>query len=284
MAITTVAGIASGRYYTRDEHYGSGGAWSPNGRDVEHMWMQLNALPVAKALGTPGVNGATLDGTVDTTKCIPFANPPSGQAYLSDFIVNAGPGQGITSPNAVGVWLVDALWYNTGLSVTTTTAQSFTTTLPSRDANGGTTGVGVQAGLLCTTSTTNPLTGMTISYTDVNNGAGRTGTMAAWPANPIAGSMTPFELQAGDTGVASIQSITLGASMLAGAISVILYRSLAHCNTARQLYRGRGARPADALTTGFPKLYNGSALWTFCHVDSGANTQLGNVQLGYTYG
>ena len=45
--------------------------------------------------------------------------------------------------------MIDVLWYNTGLVVTTTTLQAVTTpTLPARDINGSTNGDGVGLALL----------------------------------------------------------------------------------------------------------------------------------------
>ncbi len=65
--------------------------------------------------------------------------------------------------------LLDYLWINTGLVVTTLTAQAITpVSLPARDMFETTNGDGVIAGILVTTATTNAavIANTTISYTN----------------------------------------------------------------------------------------------------------------------
>ena len=121
------------------------------------------------------------------------------------------------------------MWVNSGLVVTTTTAQSITQpTLPARDNNGSTSGLGVYAGILVTTATTNgsAITNMTMSYTNSDGTPGRTATIASFPATAVIGTFVPFLLAAGDKGIRSIQSITLGTSLVAGAISLICFNPI----------------------------------------------------------
>jgi hypothetical protein len=130
---------------------------------------------------------------------------------------------------AGGVWLVDLLWYNTALSVTTTGAQAFTTpTWPARDVNGSTNGEGVEFGILATATMGNPaVTNTTASYTDSDGNAGATATIASVAASLTAGSVVPFQLAAGDKGVRSIQSVTLGTNYVSGTMSIIAFRRIA---------------------------------------------------------
>jgi hypothetical protein len=123
--------------------------------------------------------------------------------------------------------LIDLMWINTGLVVTTITAQAITpVALPARDATGTTNGDDVQFGVLVTTATTNAaaITNMTISYTNQAGTAGKVGTISSFPATAVAGTLVPFQLATGDTGIRSVQSITLGTTLTAGAISLIGYR------------------------------------------------------------
>ncbi len=194
---------AAGQYYCFAKDAGAPGAWSP---------------------GTPGVNGRNTDGnTVADLGCITVGKPESGAWYVRDFNIAASqPGQFI---------LADVLWVNTGLVVTTTTAQAITQpTLPLRDNSGSSNGHGIGAGLLVTTATTNAavINNITLQYTNSNGVAGRTGTMS-YPATAVAGTFVPFQLAAGDVGVRSIQSITLGATLTAGAISLIAFNFLGTC-------------------------------------------------------
>lgn len=192
---------AAGQYYCFAKDGGAPGAWSP---------------------GTPGINGRNTDGTTAADLgCITVGNPTSGAWYVRDFNISA---------SQAGMFiLADVLWVNTGLVVTTTTAQAITQpTLPLRDNLGTSNGHGIGAGILVTTATTNasPVTTITISYTNSTGTAGRTGTMSSFPATAVIGTFVPFQLQAGDVGVRSIQSITLGTTLTAGAISLIAFNFL----------------------------------------------------------
>ena len=194
---------AAGQYYCFAKDGGAPGAWSP---------------------GTPGINGRNTDGTTAADLgCITVGNPSSGAWYVRDFNIAASQtGQFI---------LADVLWVNTGLVVTTTTAQAITQpTLPLRDNSGSSNGHGIGAGLLVTTATTNAavINNITLQYTNSNGVAGRTGTMS-YPATAVAGTFVPFQLAAGDVGVRSIQSITLGTTLTAGAISLIAFNFLGTC-------------------------------------------------------
>ncbi len=176
-------------------------------------------FPGAWAVGTPGLNGRNTDGTQVADKgCINKENPASGQWYIRDFDIGATvSGQ---------LHLNDVLWVNSGLVVTTTTAQTITQpTLPPRDINGSTNGYNVMVGILVTTATTNAaaITNMTLSYTNSDGVAGRTATVTSFPATAVIGTFVPFQLAAGDNGVRSIQSVTFGTSLAAGAVSLVCY-------------------------------------------------------------
>lgn len=195
---------AAGQYYCFAKDSGAPGAWSP---------------------GTPGINGRNTDGTTAADLgCITVGNPTSGAWYVRDFNIAASQvGQFI---------LADVLWVNTGLGVTTTTAQAITQpTLPLRDNSGTSNGYGIGAGILVTTATTNAavINNITLQYTNSDGVAGRTGTISSFPATAVAGTFVPFQLAAGDVGVRSIQSITLGTTLGGGAISLIAFNFLGTC-------------------------------------------------------
>lgn len=183
--------------------------------------------PGAFAVGTPGLNGRTTDGTTTTDNgCIPFQNPSTGGIYLKSCVLTS-------SVNHYHIWF-DLLWINSGLVVTTTTAQAITTpAFPARDVNGSTDGEGLMIGLLTTTANTNAAVNntMTVSYTNSAGTAGRTATLSntvgnMLPATPVIGNIIWFNLAAGDKGVRSIQSITLATSLGAGAISLLVARPI----------------------------------------------------------
>lgn len=190
---------------------------------ILHFLGSNTGSPGVWATGTPGLNGRATDGTTAADLgCFPIKNASTGSNFITQFMASA--------TTACAPMLIDLLWVNTGLVVTTLTAQAITpVALPARDAAGTTNGDDVQMGLLVTGATTNAaaITNCTASYTDQDGNAGATATMASFPATAVAGTLVPFQLATGDTGVRSVQSVTLGTSLVAGAVSLVLFRIVA---------------------------------------------------------
>lgn len=208
---TTTASDAAGYWYCSSKDAGFPGAWAP---------------------GTPGVNGRVTDGTSSTDNgCLVIANPATGANYIT--VVELASSVNHTHD------FIDVLWVNSGLVVTTTTAQSITTpTLPARDINGTTNGEGCMIALLFTAASTLAAVGsnLTVNYTNSGGTASRTATLSAIvgsqvPATPVIGTIVWFNLQAGDKGVKSIEGITLGTSMLTGSISLMITRDIVTVGT-----------------------------------------------------
>lgn len=230
---------------------------APEAAAVNYAFAKDTGFPGAWVPGTPGLNGAALDcsttagATVAGAPYIP--NPTSGSWFLTY--------GSIAATVANSTWLSDVLWYNTGIVVTTTTAQAITTpTFPARDNQGSSNGEGFQAALYVTTATTNAsaVTNTTLSYTNSEGTSGRTATMASFPATAVLGTWVPFQLQAGDRGIRSIQSITLGTSYVTGAVSLVLFnlKMRLPVQTANV-----GTIPWPPQSPGV-RLYNGTCLWT----------------------
>lgn len=194
-----------------------------------------NGFPGAWSVGTPGVNGVAtacnVVGTAGTggalsTGSVVLPDPSTGGWYLTRF--------GVTGVVANTYVLYDLVWYNTGLTVTTTTAQAITSgTLPARDVNGSSNGEGYGIALYALTALGNAATvsNTTVNYTNSAGTAGRTATFSAAvgfqaPATPVIGTWMPFQLQAGDTGVRSIEGITLGTSYTSGTMMLVVYRQV----------------------------------------------------------
>lgn len=200
--------------------------------DAAGYWYSTSkdgGFPGAWATGSPGVNGRNTDGTTAADAgCFPIANAGTGTNYLTYFS---------TFNNATTAYsqIVDLVWVNTGLVITTTTAQSITTsTFPARDINSSTNGAGYRIGILCTAAVglAAVASNATVSYTNSDGTAGRTAGLTAVvgsqaPATPVIGTVVWFNLQAGDVGVRSIQSITLGTSWVSGTISLFVGRVVA---------------------------------------------------------
>lgn len=216
--------------------------------------------PGAFAVGTPGLAGRTTDGTTTTDAgCIPFANPATGSNYLTKFSA--------ATSVATHLFLRDVMWVNSGIVVTTTTAQTINSVaFPARDVNGSTNGEGVYIGLLVTTATTNAALNstMTVSYTNSDGTAGRTATVGtgidSFPATAVIGTFVHFKLQAGDRGVRSIQSITLAVSLTAGAVSLIAYRDI---DSQPMILANVGTPSGVPIQNPGIRLYNGSCLIPF---------------------
>ena len=189
---------------------------------VLHSHHASTGTPGAWSPGTPGLSGRTTDGTASADAgCLGVRSPGSYTAYLSKI--------GLVSTIAASLMIADFLWVNTGIVVTTTTAQTINSVaLPARDRDGATAGAGVMAGVLVTTATTNAgaVTTITMSYTNSAGSSGKTATISSFPATAVAGTLVLFQLAAGDDGVQSIQSVTLGTTLGGGAVSLVMLRLL----------------------------------------------------------
>ena len=189
------------------------GAGATEAAGIRYLQTRDTGFPGAWSIGTPGVNGRTTDGTTTTDAgCLPYVNAGSGENYLTNFTMAA-------SSTGMGM-LIDIVWINTALVVTTTTAQAITSgAMPARDVNGSSNGDGYEAAILVTTATTNvgAITNTTLEYTDSDNNATQTATMSSFPATCTAGSFVPFQLATSDRGIKAISGITLGTSYGGGA-------------------------------------------------------------------
>lgn len=232
---------------------------------VRYGFNKDSGTPGAWVPGAPGINGWWTDASVATNAANPagatqcgswqLPNPASGGYYLNQV--------GLAASVASMIELFDLIWYNTGLVVTTTTAQAIAmpgASVPARDSNGTTNGENWGAAILVTTATTNAsaIANTTLSYTNSEGVAGRVATMAAFPATAVIGTTVPFQLQAGDRGIRTIQSITLGTSYVAGAISLILYRTLTSVPNPLANVGGIMNKLSDDPTG--TRLYNGTAI------------------------
>lgn len=215
-----------------------------------------NGFPGAWAPGTPGLNGRVTDGTLTADNgCIKINNPSVGANFLTEL-------QMASSVNHTHLFF-DVLWVNSGIAVTTTTAQAIVTpTLPARDSDGTTNGEGCMIAMLTTTANTNAaaIANSTVSYTNSKGVSGRTATLTALqgsqiPVSPAIGTIVWFNLAAGDTGVRSIESITLGTSLAAGAVSLMIARDIATIGTTI-------ANVSAQKILGSPgiRLYNGTCM------------------------
>jgi hypothetical protein len=175
--------------------------------------------------GNPGVftvpttlAGANTDGTT-LAGALPYSNAAPGNTdYISKY---AG-----SSSLAGSLKFYDMLWWNGGINATLTTAQTINSAaFPSRDANGTVNGIGCSLWIYVSAVLGAAAPTITVSYTNSAGTAGRTGTQSSI-SGAIAGTMIPLTLQAGDTGVQSVQSVTLSVSQVSGTMHLMLLKPL----------------------------------------------------------
>lgn len=206
-----------------------------------------------------GTYPSTLAGTTLSSSSalvqgqIYFDDPVSGYSYLNRLAAS------ITIPGTLV--LCDRLWHNGGFTITSTAAQTInSTTLPARDLLGGTAGVGVQAALEISVAAGAAAPTITMVYTNSSGTGSRTSTNTFATANsPSIGAMFPLGLDAGDTGISQINTIQLSASWISGTMHMVLFRPI----VALTLSGGNVPSAVDALTSGFPRLFDGTVPYMY---------------------
>lgn len=243
MAITTVDGVIAGFKPAQFIWKETSGTLS-QGRSYTPFYAA--GIPCAAVAPTPGISGAALTSYAGQ---IPFTNPSAGQnTYLARFVA-------FPTNNTGSIMLADRLWHNSGINITSTTAQTVNSVaFPARDNNGSTDGEGVFLMLEVSTNATaaaGPT--VTVSYTNSDGTSGRTGTnVYATSTSVPTGTVFPISLQSGDKGVRSIQSITFSAAWTSGVLNLVAYRQLVIVNSTAAGVAG----VVDALTSGLPRMYN----------------------------
>lgn len=276
MAITTLSGVEAG---LKPPFYFSKAPSGTKGAGIFRSQFYATGSPEAAATPSPGIAG---DALTSYAGQIPFANPASGNAYLARL---DGPTATRTG-GLVGALICDRLWHNSGIDGTSTSAQTVNSvTFPARDANGSTDGEGIVVAMEFVNSTSSAA-GMvaSLSYT---NSAGASGRTASTPAllsggNSI-GDFYFFNLDAGDTGVRSIQSVTLSTSLgVAAPIALVACRVIA---MAAQAFANEPYSQQDAIAAGFPRLYDNTVPFVVHVADSAASGSTGgNMTLQYAHG
>ena len=206
--------------------------------------------------GQPGVGSVTLGqaaaGAVpldSDTGFLTFTNPGSGSSYL------AGVSGVSAASGVIVIW--DNLWTwgsgGSGWVVTTTTAQSTTApaALTRPDANGTNTEAWLEVLATMGAGAATPV----LSYTNPGSTAGRTTGTMGYNSASVIGSMYNFPLAAGDTGVKSVQSLTLSVSMTSGTARVMILRRVATLPVVANV-----GFKYDAYDLGMPLISNDAAL------------------------
>lgn len=201
-------------------------------------------IPGAATAPSPGLGGAALTSYAGQ---LPFSNPGSGTSYLARFV-------GLSSAQAGQIILADRLWHNSGITITSTSAQTVNSaTFPARDNNGSTNGEGVLLGVEVSSATGSGTPTITIGYTNSAGTDTRSATnVIATVASSAAGTFYPIGLQAGDLGVRSVQSLTLSATWTSGTIHLVAYRILAIV----PIFTSGLSNSVDVVTGGMPQMFD----------------------------
>jgi hypothetical protein len=134
---------------------------------------------------------------------------------------------GVKASRAGTALLIDRLWESSGLLGNSTSAQAISpASLPARDDNGSSDGVGVRAAIeihgLMTTAQPN----VTLTYTNSSGNTGKTGAVSA-SIQPLVGSWEFFSMESGDNGVRGPTSLIQSASRGIPTYGLVLFRLLA---------------------------------------------------------
>lgn len=248
MAITTLDGVIAG-FGAPQPIVKNGIAMAALGGQRGYTLWYAPGAPGASTATTVGINGEAVTPALGSTGGrIPRTNPVSGNAYLGRLAFSAS--------QAGQLWLIDRLWQNSGLVVTSTTAQAITpATLPARDGAGGTNGANVLAAIEWSATGGAGTPTVTLTYTDQDGNAGATGTFTG-VATPPVGTFEFFTLAAGDTGIRAPTSFIQSATRTSGTMHLVLFRVLAQVPvTVANI-----GTAVDALTSGMPRIYNDSVL------------------------
>jgi hypothetical protein len=185
----------------------------------------------------------------------------------------------ITSPADGHFLLVDRLSHQGGLVANTTSTQ--TTNLPTAALTRYTNGNNVMAGIEIFTSLGSTATTATVSYTNQNGTSGKTskpfviGGASYLDVNRI----LFIPLDDGDTGVRSVESVTLAAdTTTAGSFGVFLFKVLAMANPSKDAIYS--ANTYNALLGGachFEPILPGACLMLVNNGQSSGNPCAGNI-------
>lgn len=150
--------------------------------------------------------------------------------------------------------IADRLWSNSGLSTTLTTSQAISpAALPARSNDATANGDGVLAAIEWSGAGGIGTPNATITYTDQSGNANASSVVAS-VASPPVGTFELFPLASGDSGVRSIQAFQWNATHTSGAFHLVLFRPI----VSLFVPIANAEAVVDALTSGFPRLFDAS--------------------------
>jgi hypothetical protein len=248
-----------------------------------------NQFPYGMSAIAIGDQPASLAGdTIDNTSAIgrrwntfDFRDAPSGSAWLTGVSLEAAASAGGNGEFVGTGTVLDILWWN-GQNLSTASTSTITSpTWPARDRSAATSGDGVGIGML-TFATQTGVTDVTLGYTNSGGTGSRTATMVGGVPT-AAGQASFFDLQAGDTGVQQVNSITRGTIMTSANYVLFAYRIVGIARIVNYHASGNGPTNRSGLLDFPAKIHPGSVLFLGAHMTSGLTTTIASWRARYSY-
>lgn len=246
MAITTMDQIAAGLAAAPVIDL-----FAPSAANVAAGFVNLQRAVVTSTGQMAVPAAASVGGTLHSAGQAGFRNLPDPVGGASRYLAQSA----LTFQTACSLWFYDRVWSCSGFSGIVATAQAVTSfpVLTRPDANG----TGLEIWIECYTATGATAANITVQYTNSDSVAGRSTVSTAHITSMPANRMYRVPLQAGDTGVKSIQSVTLsGTTGTAGSFGVTLMRKIAVTGSAVTNIPVMN----DFAALGLPLVQNGTAM------------------------
>ena len=246
MAITTMDQVAAGLAAAPVIDL-----FAPSATNVAAGFVNLQRAVVTSTGQMAVPAAASAGGTLHSAGQAGFGNLPDPVGGASRYLAQSA----LTFATAGSLWFYDRVWSCSGFSGIVATAQAVTSfpVLTRPDVNG----TGLEIWIECYTATGSTASSITVQYTNSDSVAGRSTVSTAHIVSMPANRMYRVPLQSGDTGVKSIQSITLsGTTGTAGSFGVTLMRKIAVTGTAV----ANVPVVNDFAALGMPLVQNGTAL------------------------
>lgn len=235
---------------------------------IWHSSFYIAGTPGAAVASTDGLAGAALTSYAGQ---VPFPSAVGGEnIHLARLDVNHNSSVG-------AVLVMDRLWHNSGFVVTSTASQTINSVaIPARDRDGTNAGIGVNLAMEVTAALGAGTPTLTVTYTNSAGTGSRTGIIGPISTTSPIGTFYSMDMQSGDVGVRSVQSIQSSATMTSGSVSFVLYRraTMIPAGAANQ------AVTMNAVDLGLPRFYDNSVPFVV-YVPTATSTT--SVDAGFTW-
>lgn len=251
MTITTMDGLVAALGTSKDQQL-----YFPSATSFTGGWLNLNQAGSSSfgTMAAPAAIGSGGTAFVQSNFSTGFPRWSAGsgtQAYLGRL--------GATFVTAGTIHLYDLLYAASGFVGNSSTAQTITSpaAMPSRNS----TGLGAEIWIGCSSAIGGTAHNVTVQYTNQAGTSGRNTVSTAGITSMAANRMYQVPLQSGDTGVQSVQGLTLSASSgIAGNLWVLVMDRL--CGISAPVANVNNS--SDFAALGLPAIDDNACL-TFVH-------------------